>query len=109
MTSTSLITPSRVVVLMLVLFGCDGSHQSRSSASSAVPGVSAKPSQPPAAGTSGTDRDDPLPPLAYESALPEALREMVGRPFTGDLDEMVEQAVRRDAGVVSRSTAPITS
>jgi membrane-bound lytic murein transglycosylase MltF len=31
---------------------------------------------------------DPLPPLAYESALPESLRELIGRPFTGDLDAM---------------------
>jgi len=93
--STSLVTPSRVVVLMLVLFGCDGSHQSRSSASSAAPGGSATPAQPPAAGTSGTDRDDPLPPLAYESALPEALRDMIGRPFTGDLDEMESRRLIR--------------
>src|SRR5262245_35604692 len=36
----------------------------------------------------GTAVDDPLPPLAYESALPEPLREMISRPFTGDLDAM---------------------
>lgn len=29
-----------------------------------------------------------LPPLAFESALPEGLRAMVAMPFTGDLDEM---------------------
>jgi membrane-bound lytic murein transglycosylase MltF len=31
---------------------------------------------------------DPLPPSAFETAIPEALRELVSQPFTGDLDEM---------------------
>ena len=90
MTSTPFVTPGRVVVLMLVLLGCDrdGSRQSAPPVTAAAPGASASPSQKPAAGTSGTDHEDPLPPLAYESALPEALREMIGRPFTGDLDGM---------------------
>jgi len=38
----------------------------------------------------GTTVDEqlPPPPLAYESALPEPLREMLERPFIGDLDGM---------------------
>ena len=87
----SFVTSSRLVVIILILSSCaDGGSQpsATSSATSATPGASAQPSQKPTAGTTGAAAEDPLPPLAYESGLPEALRAMIGSPFTGDLDEM---------------------
>ena len=86
------VTPGRLVALTL-LFSCCADSGSQSSAapsiSSAAPDASAQAPQTPATGTTGLAADsDPLPPLAYESALPEALRAMVGTPFTGDLDGM---------------------
>src|SRR5262245_11834224 len=73
---TSFVRASRVILLTLALSSC------------AQDGSSEKPSEKPVTVTSGTADDDPLPPLAYESALPEPLRELIGRPFTGDLDAM---------------------
>ena len=87
----SFVTSSRLVVIILILSSCaDGGSQpsATSAATSSAPGASAKPSQKPTAGTTGAAAEDPLPPLAYESGLPEALRAMIGSPFTGDLDEM---------------------
>jgi membrane-bound lytic murein transglycosylase MltF len=39
--------------------------------------------------------EEPLPPLATEAGLPEALRAMIDRPFTGDLDGMAERRMIR--------------
>ena len=50
------------------------------------------PSTDPAAAAAG---DEPLPPLPFETALPEGVRERIDEPFTGDLDEMVERRVIR--------------
>jgi len=72
---TSFVRPSWLI-LAVALFSCGQG------------GSSAKQSETPVRATSGTAVDDPLPPLAYESAIPEALRELIGRPFTGDLDGM---------------------
>jgi membrane-bound lytic murein transglycosylase MltF len=65
-----------LILITLVLPGC---AQSQSSP---------EQSEKPAPATVATTVADQLPPLAYESALPEALRDMIGRPFTGDLDAM---------------------
>jgi membrane-bound lytic murein transglycosylase MltF len=52
---------------------------------------------PPAAEPAVSDAavDEPLPPLAYESALPEAVRAELNEPFKGDLDEMVQRRLVR--------------
>src|SRR5262245_26656607 len=73
---TSFVRARKLILLTLALSGC------------AQGGSSPEISEKPVTATSGTGFADPLPPLAYESALPAALREMVGRPFTGDLDAM---------------------
>ena len=39
--------------------------------------------------------DAPLPPLAYESALPEDIRDNLNKTFTGDLEEMVKRRIVR--------------
>src|SRR3982751_794778 len=57
-------------------------------------------SSAPTAAPKGTetvtvDADQPLPPPAYETALPEAVRAVLGNRFTGDLDGMVARRVVR--------------
>jgi membrane-bound lytic murein transglycosylase MltF len=46
------------------------------------------PDAPPPGIAAAPVEQEPLAPLAYESALPEALRALIDRPFTGDLDGM---------------------
>jgi membrane-bound lytic murein transglycosylase MltF len=102
----SLVTSIQLGVLILALScSTDGGSQpsARSAVPSAAPDASAKLSQKPVAGTSGAAPEDPLPPLAYESSLPEALRAMIGSPFTGDLDEMEARRMIR-VGVTSNRT-----
>jgi len=70
------VSAGRLILLTLALSSCSQS------------GPSTKPSETAATGTSGTSVDDQLPPPAYESALPEPLRQLIDRPFTGDLDAM---------------------
>jgi membrane-bound lytic murein transglycosylase MltF len=49
------------------------------------------------------DADEPLPPPAYEAALPEAVRSHLSEPFTGDLDGMVARRLVR-VGVAANRT-----
>ena len=49
------------------------------------------------------DTDAPLPPPAFETALPEGLRALIGTPFTGDLDEMVARRMIRVGVTFSRT------
>ena len=57
------------------------------------------PSAPPEAATQATApadaADEPLPPPAFESGLPEGVRSQLGKAFTGDLDEMVARRLIR--------------
>ncbi len=39
--------------------------------------------------------DEPLPPLAHESALPETVRAQMNQPFKGDLEDMVQRRLVR--------------
>ena len=41
------------------------------------------------------DEEAPLPPLAYESALPDEVRAKLNESFTGDLEEMVKRRLVR--------------
>ena len=47
--------------------------------------------EPRAAATPADQADAPLPPPAFESALPNGVQAIVFKPFTGDLDEMVKR------------------
>jgi len=97
---------SLFVVLAVTIAGC--------SSQKPTPEQSASPAQPAAAATSTGNPaatpapagqaaatqpgEEDLPPPASESALPEEMRSIVHRPFTGDFDEMVKRRVIR-AGV----------
>ena len=53
---------------------------------------------------SGDDAEGgPLPPPTYELALPEGLRDLVTKPFTGDLDAMVKRRLIRVAVPYNRT------
>ncbi len=47
--------------------------------------------------------DEPLPPPAFETALPEGLRGLIAKPFTGDLDQMVARRMIRVGVPFSRT------
>jgi membrane-bound lytic murein transglycosylase MltF len=78
--------------VMLAGVGCSAQEEA---ASTAAPG-----SANTSAGASG---EEPLPPPAYESALPEGMRNLVDQSFTGDFDEMIKRRLIRVAVPFNRS------
>src|SRR6478735_8019166 len=44
----------------------------------------------------------PHPP-SYEAALPEAMRPMIGKPFKGDLDQLIQRRLIRVAAPFNRT------
>jgi membrane-bound lytic murein transglycosylase MltF len=94
-------------VLLVAGAGCSSpppaTDQPKDQAKSPAATDQAKPSTPagqspagqPAASQAG---DEALPPPAYESGLPDEMRSIIHKPFTGDFDEMVKRRVIR-AGV----------
>jgi membrane-bound lytic murein transglycosylase MltF len=90
-----------LLLVMLSVPGCSDGQEEPGAAEtqpSAVP--SAGGEEPP---TPSIDADEPLPPLAYELALPEGMRHFIAEPFTGDLEEMVKRRLIR-VGVVYNRT-----
>jgi membrane-bound lytic murein transglycosylase MltF len=63
----------------------------------AISSCSAGKDEPKSAATNGAREaaDEPLPPLAYEAALPAAVRAELAEPFKGDLDGMVKRRLVR--------------
>ena len=66
-----------------------GPNTPTNTASNSSSAEAATPAQP------AENADDPLPPSELETQLPEAVREAVLKPFTGDFDEMVAHKVVR--------------
>ncbi len=62
-----------------------------------------KPAGAPALTASDPAADAPLPPPAYESALPDGVREHLNESFLGDLDQMVARRLVR-VGVAANRT-----
>jgi membrane-bound lytic murein transglycosylase MltF len=75
---------ARTFLLLLAALACSCSPQRPPARPAAPPGQAA-------AGKGG--QQEPAP--AYEAQLPEDLRQLVGRPFTGDLDQMVQRRIIR--------------
>ena len=64
--------------------------------SNTPPGGPADTAKPASAPVDAADAAEaPLPPPAYESALPESVRAALGNKFTGDLDAMVKRRLVR--------------
>jgi membrane-bound lytic murein transglycosylase MltF len=80
-----------VLVVALSVTGCSGKKEEPKSAGTAPAATptAAGPAAPAAAS------EEPLPPLAYESALPEAVRAELNQSFKGDLEEMVTRRLVR--------------
>lgn len=77
----------------LAVTGCAGPEEPQPAAG-ASPAASS-PAAPAAPASPAAADDAPLPPLAFESALPESVRAELNRSFTGDLDGMVERRLVR--------------
>ena len=73
---------------MLSLLGCSGGKDETPPAATAPPAPDAAPAATAAV-------EEPLPPLAYESALSETIRAELNESFKGDLDEMVKRRLVR--------------
>ena len=57
----------------------------------------------PSAAASTDAVDAPLPPPAYESGLPEGVRSILFKPFTGDFDQMAKRRVIRVGTTFNRT------
>ncbi len=71
-------------------------------------GCGGKPAETPAPGSVAASvpadgADEPLPPPAFETGLPEPLRAHLAEPFFGDLDQMVKRRIIR-VGVAANRT-----
>jgi membrane-bound lytic murein transglycosylase MltF len=86
-----ILIPWLLVATSLAVSGCSGKHDEPTPADAAA---TLAPSGPEEA-TPDVAADEPLPPLAHESALPESVRAGLNRTFTGDLDEMVQRRLVR--------------
>ena len=82
---------SFVLLASLSLSGCSGEPEG-SATDAAGPDAAPSAAEPAAPDAAG---EEPLPPLAYESALPEAVRAQLNESFAGDLDELVERRLVR--------------
>ncbi|MBS1200572.1 MAG: mltF 2 [Proteobacteria bacterium] len=83
------VLPSFVALLaLLTVLGCSGGKDENAPAA-------AGPAAPEAEPAAAAAVEEPLPPLAYESALSEAVRAELNEPFKGDLDEMVKRRLVR--------------
>jgi membrane-bound lytic murein transglycosylase MltF len=90
-----------LVALTTTTANCGGSTPS-------TPADTAKPAPAPAArpetaAAPADNPDAPLPPPSYETDLPEGVRAMLGKTFTGDLDEMVARRMIRVGVTFSRT------
>jgi membrane-bound lytic murein transglycosylase MltF len=93
-----------LLLAALALSGCSGGQEepqpaaagpdATPSAAEPTPGAAVEPAAGVTAEPAPAD-DEPLPPLAYESALPPDVRARMDQPFTGDLDEMVARRLVR--------------
>jgi membrane-bound lytic murein transglycosylase MltF len=71
--------------------GCSGGKEESQTSAATLPTA-------PAAVETGAQEiagDEPLPPLPFETALPESVRAGIEQPFTGDLEEMVTRRLVR--------------
>ena len=87
-----------VICLLLLFSGCSSSSSSNQSA------AGSEASGTPQIVTKAQDDDEPLPPATSPyDALPEDVRLLLDKTFTGDFDEMVKRRIIR-AGVVYNRT-----
>jgi len=84
----------RAAVLALTLVaGCSGSKEPAPTTATPPPAASAAPAAPATPATAPAGEE--APPPVEESPLPESLRTIMDKPFTGDFDEMVKRRLIR--------------
>src|SRR5262245_28430011 len=86
-------TSTRWLLAVGVLLAGAGCSTQEEPASPAAPANAAASTSSSASAAA----EEPLPPPAYESALPEDMRSLVDQTFTGDFDEMVKRRLVRAA------------
>jgi membrane-bound lytic murein transglycosylase MltF len=91
--------PSRTWVAAAALVGLASGIGARGGS---TPGKPAATTQAPAAAPAATTQA-PLPPQAFETALPDDVRSMLTKAFTGDFDQMVARRLIR-VGVTCNRT-----
>jgi membrane-bound lytic murein transglycosylase MltF len=100
-----------VVALLFVAFvtACGGQQQEAPASTAAAPAATPAATTPaaspsPSPSSSASERDAPIPdtPSPYD-ALPEGVRALMDRPFTGDLDEMIKRRAIRVAVTFNRT------
>jgi membrane-bound lytic murein transglycosylase MltF len=90
-----------LVAILLVSFlisACSGKQEEKGAAATgpaASPSTSSSTTASTAPSAGAATDAAPLPPLPFESALPEAVRAELRQPFTGDLDEMAKRRLVR--------------
>src|SRR4051794_27861676 len=87
------------VFAAITLTGCSAKDKDKGK----EPASAVTTPQADAPAVSGATSDEPLPPLAQESALPVSVRAELNETFKGDLDEMVKRRLVR-VGVTSNRT-----
>jgi hypothetical protein len=80
-----------LLLASISIAGCSGKKQEPKTAATGADAARSAAAPASSAGAS----DESLPPVAYESALPETVRANLNKPFKGDLDEMVKRRVVR--------------
>jgi len=75
--------PLFLLTLMLLLSACSGGGGDKS--------------------RSGSGKEEPIPPPTYEMALPEGLRDLIAKPYKGDLIGMVQRNLIRVAVPYNRT------
>ena len=81
------------VAVATAVIGCGGgTPKAPTEQTSATSGA---PTGPAAAAKAAEEADAPLPPPAYEAALPEGVRSLISTAFTGDFDQMVARRLIR--------------
>ena len=89
-----------LVATATVAVGCGGGQKAPAEKAPATAGA---PAGGPPAATPAEAAEAPLPPRAVESQIPEGVRAVMGKPFTGDFDEMVKRRLIRLGVTYSRS------
>jgi membrane-bound lytic murein transglycosylase MltF len=86
-----------ILLASLILSACPGKKDepATTAAGPAVPPAASPPASPPSSPEAAGADAAPLPPLAFETALPAAVQSELSRPFKGDLDEMVKRRLVR--------------
>ncbi|MFO7695304.1 MAG: transglycosylase SLT domain-containing protein [Vicinamibacterales bacterium] len=94
-------TAIALVVSAMTITGCGGGAPTTGADAAKAPGEPAAGTRAPAA--AADDADAPLPPPAFETALPEGVRSQLWKPFTGDFDEMVARRMIRVGATFNRT------